>query len=219
VADGPSVSIRPATDDDLPTVVAVHLDSFPDAFLSHLGDRFLTAYYRLVLERASGVLLVASLPDGRVIAFASGDLAPAGLYRDMARRWPVFGRHAFSALVRRRARPFRVLVGLRHVLATGTQPWRRGDDAELTSLAVAPVFRGEGVGRAVAVAFCEAAAGRGSRRVVLDTDTDANGGAGRMFATIGFSEIGALWRGRPMLLFARPLEDPAPGAGATAVTR
>ena len=53
------MAIRDARPEDIPTVVAVHLASFPGFFLSFLGPKFLALLYEGLIADPQGLVMVS----------------------------------------------------------------------------------------------------------------------------------------------------------------
>jgi ribosomal protein S18 acetylase RimI-like enzyme len=149
------------------------LESFPGFFLSFLGPHFLELFYRSFLEDSAGIGFVALNVDEFVIGCVVGPLVPGGYFkRLMRRRWWAFCVASSSALLRRPWIAFRLLRAL----------WYRGDAAEgdsearalLSSIAVAPEARGQGVGQALVKAWLDEVRRRGGQGAFLTTDAEGN---------------------------------------------
>lgn len=55
--------LRPMQPEDLPSIVQIHLSSFPDFFLTFLGPGFLKLLYRNIALGPEGTLFVAEIGD------------------------------------------------------------------------------------------------------------------------------------------------------------
>jgi hypothetical protein len=81
--------IRPATQADLPQVVAVHRTAFEGFLMTELGPRFLRGYYQQVLEYPQHLFLVWQPAETALIEGICGRfLAPHEFYQQLrARKW------------------------------------------------------------------------------------------------------------------------------------
>lgn len=64
------ITIRPATQSDVPAIVAIHQSAFKDFFLTSLGSRFLTTYYSCFIKSGETVTLCAE-EDGSLLGFSA----------------------------------------------------------------------------------------------------------------------------------------------------
>lgn len=180
---------RAATREDLRAIVTVHQQAFAGFFLTELGPSFLREYYARVLNCPVGLLLVAADTDG-VQGFVAGSVEPTEFYRALRADKVKLGLTILPALLQRPARVGRVLTNFR----------RTGDDAErppegvaeLASIGVSPRAVGQGLGRALAKAFAQAAGTRGCRGVYLTTDTYDNDRVNDFYQKQGYRLTGTL---------------------------
>jgi ribosomal protein S18 acetylase RimI-like enzyme len=124
--------VRPVEERDLPSLVAVHLQQFPDGFYVRLGASFMTRYFQRYFNSPGAVGLVAERRDGSGLVgyligtvdddahdrFMYGSAAPAltaaggwalaarpGLWSDFMRRRALWYARRFVAGVPRSRRP------------------------------------------------------------------------------------------------------------------
>lgn len=165
---------RAALPGDLRAVVRIHQQAFARFFLTRLGPNFLMKYYRLVLERPDGILLVA-VNEGELAGFVAGFASPVGFYNEMRKRKVSFALAAIPALLRSPDIARRLLLDFHEVKNSadpgpGPEPGR----GELSSLGVAPAWSGQGVGRGLLAAFISRARELGLNAITLTTDADHN---------------------------------------------
>jgi len=204
---GPAV-VRPATPADAVAMARLHADGMPGAFLPTLGPRFLARLYRALATDPEAVALVAEGVDG-VVGFAAGVTSVGGFYRRFARG---HGPAAALAAAPRLVRPSvarRLLETVRYPAdadGNGHLP-----DAELLSIAVAPAFRADGTGRALADGVLAGLAGRGVDDIKVVVGA-ANQGANRFYAKVGFREAGQLTvhQGTPSIVWIRSCRSSSP---------
>jgi ribosomal protein S18 acetylase RimI-like enzyme len=164
------------------SVVAVHLAGFEGFFLSFLGPRFLQLYYEGVVDYPGGVGYVY-LEDRCVVGFVCGIVGPSHFYRHLIRtRWWRFAIAALGAALRRPS----IIPRLFRALLYPSQTSRREDTATLTSIAVDPAMKGEGIGAKLVAAFLEDMRGRGVTRVDLTTDRYGNDEVNAFYQKQGF---------------------------------
>jgi ribosomal protein S18 acetylase RimI-like enzyme len=180
-------TVREARASDLARVASVHEAAFPGFFLTLMGRPFLRAYYRMVLEYPTGILLCAEDETG-VFGFVAGFLEPAGFYEKMRARklaflWPA----ALGVLAHPTTLP-RVLANVRKVRGGGdAPPARQGAACELTSIGVDPAASSRGAGQALVQAFSAAAAEAGAGFVFLTTDAEGNDRVNAFYEKLGFT--------------------------------
>jgi ribosomal protein S18 acetylase RimI-like enzyme len=177
--------IRFAYSDDLAAIVRVHLSSFPNFFLSFLGERFLTLLYREILREDGNVSLVVVGTKNQILGFAVGVVNQVGLYLRLAKkRWFAFAMASIHIAIRHPLIIPRLIRGLRYpaIAAEAACP------ALLMSIAVAPDAQGKGLGRALIDRFLSEMLGRGVDRVSLTTDRDGNDSTNSFYQKFGFSK-------------------------------
>lgn len=177
------MSIRPATDADLPTIARLHAARIAEGFLSSLGPAFLRRLYRRVL-RSDGSFVLVATGDDSVQGFVAGVPDVGALYREfMLRDGVVAGTVAAPKLLR--ALP-RVLETLRYPAATGKLP-----DAEILAVAVDTAWGGRGIGRDLVRGATVEFHARGIDEAKVVTTAD-NTAALAMYRAAGFAPAAAV---------------------------
>lgn len=171
--------------DRLDHIVAVHREAFPGFFMTQLGRRFLREYYRCVVESTRGILLTEYRGD-ECIGFVAGFIDPPAFYKELRRRRAQLGLAAFVGIV---TRPWRLRTLFANYDRAGQSARQPSDarTAELSSLAVMPAAKGQGVGSRLVNAFIEAAGALGADRVTLTTDTRGNDAVNTFYQRLGFT--------------------------------
>jgi hypothetical protein len=131
--------IRPATQADLPQVVAVHRTAFEGFLMTELGPRFLRGYYQQVLEYPQHLFLVWQPAETALIeGFVAGFLRPHEFYQQLrARKWSL-ALGAATYLIWRPHRWGRVLASVRRAQTLAQPPDEEKLVAELASLRCCP---------------------------------------------------------------------------------
>ena len=176
--------IRKMETSDIATVVAAHLASFPGFFLSFLGPRFLSVYYRGIVTASEGIALVFVDPGNVPAGFVAGSANPQGFYKRLLKNsWFKFGLACFVPVLKRPSAIKRILRAFTHPSSNppGT------DVAGLYSIGVLPALQGTGAGKKLVRAFLEEAGARGCKNVFLTTDRDNNETVNQFYAGLGFS--------------------------------
>jgi ribosomal protein S18 acetylase RimI-like enzyme len=173
--------IRKMEIEDLPSVIQVHIKSFPGFFLSFLGPAFLSELYSSIVRDIYGISYVYIF-DGEILGFVSGTAEPRGFYRRLMRKWWRFMFASFNPVIRNP----KIIPRLFRALLKPQQTDSRKDVALLMSIAVLPERQGEGAGKQLIKAFLNEAYSRGIKTVELATDQENNDYANRFYQKLGF---------------------------------
>ena len=182
------ISVRVATEADLPGIVAVHRDAFDGFFMTRLGPRFLREYYRTVCEFASGIALVATSAPDRCAGFAVGFVNPQAFYRQLRARRLCLLMAALPALFRSPSLWPRMRGNSRRVAAASREDFSHWT-SELSSIGVIPAAQGQGIGRKLVAAFLEHSERMGARQVSLTTDALDNHTVNQFYQSLGFQIV------------------------------
>jgi len=181
------MTIRPASDpavELLRCMINLHLNAFPDFFLTSLGYRFLMLLYRGYMQHPQGICLVSE-EGGRLNGFVAGTMEPAGFFRTLLRRQAF--QFAFAAAPGLLKNPVHTIKKcLAALFYRGEQPQGIPDAALLSSLAVSPAAQGQGFGRDLVLAFAEEVRRRHGKAIYLITDEENNVGVNRFYERCGF---------------------------------
>jgi GNAT superfamily N-acetyltransferase len=174
--------LSPMKQEDVDSVVGVHMKAFQGFFLTFLGPRFLRELYRSIVIDPSGIAYVYRV-DRRVLGFVAGTSQPAGFYRRLLRqRWWHFGWAATGPILRRPEiiprllRAFRMPEQVDTLAGCGT----------LMSIAVLPSSQSKGVGKILVQAFLQEATRRRLNQVNLTTDKVNNNSVNSFYRKLGF---------------------------------
>ena len=169
-------------------VVNVHLESFSGFFLTFLGKRFLTLFYKGVIREPTGIGLVylenlENLENNKVIGFVVGMMNPSGFYSRLLRRdWFRFGIASIPAVLKKPKSVFRLLRALTRPSTTPKDP----TVAELSSIAVLPEYQSKGIGKNLVNAFIQEVKKREGKFIYLTTDACNNEPVNYFYQKIGF---------------------------------
>jgi ribosomal protein S18 acetylase RimI-like enzyme len=167
---------------DLEFVVSVHLQSFPNFFLSFLGTSFLRELYGAILDDVSGIAYVYKRNE-KISGFIVGTTLPSGFYTRLLRyRWLQF---AWASLLPAIKNPS-IIPRLLRAFQRGKAEDVHENCATLMSIAVLPEVHGQGIGQKLIQAFLVEAAKRGIRRVNLTTDAVTNDAVNKFYLKQGF---------------------------------
>lgn len=175
--------IRKMRNDDIEEVVSVHIESFPDFFLSFLGRGFLTVYYKGCCLDNNSICLVTVESDGRISGFVAGSSNPQRFYhRLLVKYWYLFMMAAVIPVMRSPQILGRLLRARHYPSETPSGERNAG----LYSIAVAPWGQKGGRGKMLLDCFLKEAKKRGCTRIYLTTDRDGNDRVNIFYQTFGF---------------------------------
>lgn len=176
--------IIPLSTGHLGSVVDLHLRSFPGFFLSFLGKKFLSEFYRSYVSSESSIGLIAVDESTNIVLGAVvGPLEPEGYFRRLVlRRWWAFALASLPAVVKRPAIVFRLF---RAVHYRGDSPLGQSL-ALLSSIAVAPEAQGLGIGQELVKAWLQEVRCRGGQGAFLTTDAEANEAVNCFYQRLGW---------------------------------
>lgn len=186
-------NVRKASSTDIDSVVNVHLHSFQDFFLTHLGKSFLTKYYQMALRDPSSIFLVYIDTNKNVTGFAVGFNDPSKFYGKMKSvHGLVFFIPLFKALLKRPSLILNMGRSLFHLVFKRSTSMT----SKFTELASIGVLNpGGGVGSTLLKAFLNFAKVHGAFEVRLTTDRDNNDSANYFYTRHGFEVIGSEQKG------------------------
>lgn len=165
------------------TVVGIHLRAFPNFFLSFLGKRFLCEFYKSFIEDSQGMGFVAQGDAGEILGVVVGPLNPNGYFkRLLKRRWWAFCVASVGAVIRKPATISRLY---RALFYRGDAP-AGSERALLSSIAVAPEFQGNGIGRLLVSRWVKEASLRGAKGCYLTTDAENNESVNSFYINLGW---------------------------------
>lgn len=180
--------IQLSSSDDIAGVVTLHEAAFPGFFLTQLGPAFLEQYYREVHRFSAGWLFVAK-QGTRTIGFVAGFRDPSKFYAGLHRR-PWRWAHPLALALARR--PW-VIAGIANRVAIAASKGRHGPQTaramkicELSSLAVHPLARQQGIGRMLVATFLQAAREAETDVMRLTTDAAGNDAVNAFYTGLGF---------------------------------
>jgi GNAT superfamily N-acetyltransferase len=174
--------------DRIEDVVSVHLKAFPGFFLSFLGKRFLSEFYKSFMEDSQGIGFVAQGDNEEILGVVVGALNPEGYFkRLLKRRWWEFGVASVNAILRK---PSSIPRLVRAMFYRGDAPTGQ-KRALLSSIAVTPDAQGKGIGKLLVSRWVEEAVYRGSKGCYLTTDAENNELVKSFYESLGWKMGGS----------------------------
>lgn len=177
------VFVRPLGPGDVDKIVELHIEVFPDYFLTHLGSRFLRLFYYQFVNNKNNIAVLAEV-DGRPVGFVSGVVKSSDFYQDFYRRHffmiaiTVFARMFLSSVVcagvfERAGQIVPALIarfgGSRLGKSNDIRVYNNSLEikARLLSIGVSPDVRGAGIAEKMVNCFCRLAGYSGAKTVGL----------------------------------------------------
>ena len=163
--------------------VELHVNAFPDFFLTFLGDGFLKIFYQAYVENRDAVAYVAEGKNGYLAGVVVGTLKPRGFFRRLLlRRWWSFALACCGSAIKR---PMIIPRLHRALFYRGEEP-TGVSRALLSSIAVAPAGQRTGVGRALMENWLNAVQAQGMLGAYLTTDANNNEAVNRFYQRFGW---------------------------------
>lgn len=176
--------IRNMSKTDLNEVVQLHIKTFPDFFLTSLGNGFLYELYRDFLHDDFSICKIAE-KNGRIKGFVVGSLQPNILFRKMLfYKGYLFLFYAFKALIKNPIFVFKKL--LYAIKYRGDQPSKIINAALLISIGVASDSYSKGIGSVLVKEFCKEVFSKGAKAIYLTTDKFNNDHVNSFYIKNGF---------------------------------
>lgn len=189
---------------DAPMLAGLHMEAFPEFFLSVLGPRFLQEFYLGFPGDDSSIIVVARAGDGRIVGVAVGSADPEGFFgRLLRRRFFGFAFAGLRSVVENPSVAGRLVRGLAY---RGDSP-KDAPGALLSSIAVSPELQGRGLGQRMLREWESAALDMGVSRAYLTTDLEMNDRTREFYEKLGWT-LHSEYRtpqGRRMARYARDL--------------
>ena len=171
------ITIRPATQSDVPAIVAIHQSAFKNFFLTSLGSRFLTTYYSCFIKSEETVTMCAE-EEGSLLGFSVATSVSKGfnnrLIKSNAMRFSVLAVKMFFT------NPAALVRLVKNFTKKSDEVEDSEDYGELFSIGVSADSQGKGVGKKILAATEEAIKAMNVEKLSLTTDFYDND------ATLGF---------------------------------
>lgn len=161
----------------------LHLEAFPNFFMSSLGEPFLFQFYMGYRNDDTAVVSLLRDGHGKIVGIAVGTTHPSGFFRRLLSR-RLLGFAAASAIAAVR-NPSSVRRLVRGFFYRGDGPEGRGG-ALLSSIAVDPAYQGQGLGRRLLTNWVSEATRAGAETAFLTTDAADNQPVNHLYATSGW---------------------------------
>lgn len=164
--------IRPISEAEIDSVVHIHIEAFPDFFLTQLGERFLRIYYKSVMKNQDGILL-GVFENDILYAFAAATHHSRNFHRNIIadNRMDYLLEGGRLLLTK----PGALLRLYKNLTKQNPDKKDSGSYAELLSIGVCQSKQGLGYGRKILFCLEQIIKDHGGSRLSLTTDAcDSN---------------------------------------------
>lgn len=176
------IQVRKMEQDNLSSVVEVHLKAFNGFFLTFLGPAFLLVLYRSILFDPSGISFIAE-DHGQIVGFVAGTAEPNGFYhRLLKKHWWDFARASTNALFHKPS----ILWRLLRAFSLPNKELPAAKCGTLMSIAVDPHYQNQGLGKKLIEDFLMNASEQGLEYINLTTDARNNDATNLFYCSLGF---------------------------------
>ena len=147
--------IRKASKADNKYLAQLHISVFPGFFLSTLGEKFLTTYYKVVLKHPETICLFAEDEEANICGYVLGRINAKGYLKRIVKSAPlVFIWEAIKLLFTRPKALFRLINNL-DKKRDDSEVRDEQDYAEIGLIGVLPQHKGQGIGHRLFNEFVE----------------------------------------------------------------
>jgi ribosomal protein S18 acetylase RimI-like enzyme len=197
-----NILYRRAVFDDLESITIIHLQSFPNFFLTKMGFAFVREYYRILLHFPESIAILSE-EAGQPVGFIVGFGNPKKFYEFYGSQKKQL---LFLTIVAVASNPLlvtKVINNFRRI----SQVESLKSDVEISSLAVLPGLQNSGIGRLLLTTFLESVKeARIYTKVFLTTDSMNNDSVNNFYQKQGFNMEKTFWRGdRKMNLYTKAM--------------
>jgi ribosomal protein S18 acetylase RimI-like enzyme len=166
-------------------IANIHLQSFPNFFLTTLGYSFLKTYYKSCSKNKEAISICAiDNETKKILGFAVGCLNSKGFNKKLI--YSNLGAYFYQALILLFTKPL-ALIRLFRNLEKGNVLSDRGNYAELLSIGILPDQSGLGIGQNLLTIFENKVREKGVNTITLTTDADSNNNVLKFYKKIGYT--------------------------------
>jgi len=152
---------------DIPAIVNIHIEAFPDFFLTSLGKSFLKTYYKTSIKNKLCVAVCSLDKSNNITGFAVGTLLSKNYYKKLIIK--NISLYSWQFLIIFITKP-KAIIRLYKNLSKTNNPDDDGLYSELLSIAVANNYKGQGIGKLLLDKFEENALKNNCTKIALTTD-------------------------------------------------
>jgi ribosomal protein S18 acetylase RimI-like enzyme len=182
---------------DSDQIANLHSEAFKNFFLTSLGKKFLSAFYKSILKNSESVAIGLFL-DNDLKAFAVGTLNVNGFYfKILVNNFFTLLSSSFFVLIFKPNLIFRIIQGL-----TKKDNFTDFDEnpASLLSICVSPLFSDKGFGSVLLNEF-ESEVYKAKRLIILTTDSVDNNKVNSFYTSKGYKLYNQFYQGKRKMNF------------------
>ena len=166
-------------------IAKIHLESFPNFFLTTLGYSFLKTYYKSCSKSKEAISICAiDNETKKILGFAVGCLNSKGFNKKLI--FSNLGAYFYQTLILLFTKPV-ALIRLFKNLGKGNVLSDKGNNAELLSIGVTPDQSGLGIGQNLLTKFEIQVREKGVNIITLTTDEDSNDSVLKFYKKTGYT--------------------------------
>ena len=159
------------TANDLNNIVKIHLESFPNFFLSSLGPKFLSKFYKSILLDKNGVG-IGLFDNGELKGFAIGTKNKLGFYRNIIKN-NLFSFSIIFIFILFKT-PLKLAKIIRNLYMSSMPNSKQSIIPFLLSICIQPHESGKGLGKTIIKCFEDKMVSFGIKELFLTTDAENN---------------------------------------------
>jgi ribosomal protein S18 acetylase RimI-like enzyme len=161
--------IKSLTSKDAKLIAEIHLNAFPNFFLTSLGKRFLAVFYSKILKNEVGYG-IGFFENDKLLGFAIGTTTPNGFYKRLAKKnFLPFTLAAIPSFIYNPKKGLQLIQSLR----SQNQSIDEGTGV-LLSICTIPTIQNKGLGSQIIRAFEEISKQKNLSYLALTTDCENN---------------------------------------------
>jgi ribosomal protein S18 acetylase RimI-like enzyme len=165
-------------------IAKLHIDVFPNFFLSTLGTSFLTTYYKSCLKSKESITICAvDRRTKKILGFAIGCINSKGFNKRLI--FSNLNIYIYEITVLIFTKPLAIIRLIKN-LKKGNNLMDKGNYAELFSIGVSPNYGGLGIGKQLLYKFETQVKNKGVNTITLTTDLDSNDGVLNFYKKGGY---------------------------------
>lgn len=196
------MKVKKADLSHLDAMVKVHLHSFPNFFLTSLGNKFLLEYYRIYIQYGHIALVLED--DGLIEGFVVGTNSSEQFYKDLKSNIALFIIPIFSNLFNPKliTKIFKRAYSICFKKRVNNELDKYINLNELTSIGVMPTDQNKGIGTLLLSTYEDCCLKKQLNSIYLTTDADNNDPVLNFYKKAGFEIDLTFYQGKDRRMFS-----------------